>query len=114
MLINYTPHTITRYDAKGKKILETYPAAGATARVTEKVIPIDLVPGIPVVWKEYGKIEGVPAEEEGHYYIVSILVLQANKGLPTPRTDLLCPDTGPDSVVRDTEGRILGIRRFQA
>ena len=37
------------------------------------------------------------------------MVLDANPD----RNDLVCPDTGPDSVVRDKEGRILGVRRLQ-
>jgi hypothetical protein len=29
------------------------------------------------------------------------------------RDDVVAPDTGPESVVRDAEGKIIGVRRFQ-
>jgi len=44
------------------------------------------------------------------YYIVSSLVAQALAG---KRNDLLAPDTSPQGVVRDEEGRIVGVKRFQ-
>ena len=29
------------------------------------------------------------------------------------RTDLYCPDTGPQSVVRNEKGQIIGVKRLQ-
>ncbi|MCP3966695.1 MAG: hypothetical protein GY718_10145 [Lentisphaerae bacterium] len=85
---------------------------GVQVRVQEDVQPyqLDYDIGVPVVLKGYGEIEGLPEPNDSTYLIVSILVLQAGRD---HRPDLLAPDTGPDSVVRDEKGNILGVRRFQ-
>ena len=46
---------------------------------------------------------------KGVIYIVALLVAQVLAGT---RTDIICPDTGPDSAVRDEKGMIAGVRRF--
>jgi len=123
-ILNYTPHPVILYSqdqdpivpyaTDRDKVLETFPVAGKAARVGEKVILKEDVEGCPVVYKEYTEIEGIPEEKEGILYLVSVVVLQANNTVAVPRVDLLCPDTGPDSVVRNSQGHILGVRRFQA
>jgi hypothetical protein len=115
MLKNFTPHTVKVIDNNGNVYLEI-PPEGVQVRVKEQVehegiLQIKhegLLRGVPVVSKEYSEIEGLPEPEEGVTLIVSVIVLNASD-----RTDLVCPDTGPDSVVRDEGGNILGVRRFQ-
>jgi len=68
---------------------------------------------IPVVRVTYGKIEGLPEQPDGNHYIVSHLVLLAAWKDNHPLLPyLLVPDTSPESVVRDSDGWILGVRRF--
>jgi hypothetical protein len=65
---------------------------------------------IPLRSKTYGGAIGLPAEEEesGVIYVVSMLVAEwAEK---TERQDCVYPDTGPNGVVRDEKGTILGCR----
>ena len=112
---NYTPHQVNLYDGEGRHILFSLPVqknAGQNVkvRVEEHVESVDRIAGIPVVRKTYGAVQGLPDPKEGVIYIVSNVVLQA---LKNSRDDLLCPDTGEDSVVRDGEGNICGVRRLQ-
>ena len=66
---------------------------------------------IRIVEKKYDNIAGLPEPEEDVYLIVSFMAMDAGKKIG--RTDLLCPDTGPDSVIRDESGRIIGVKRLQ-
>lgn len=59
--------------------------------------------------KSYGTIEGLPAAQEGTIYVVSLVVLQALAG---SRPDCYAPDSGPDSAIRDREGKIVGVSRL--
>ena len=79
------------------------------ARVDEKSTSVEYIDGVPTVNKIYTDPINLPDPEEGTVYIVSAIVLSALKG---KRTDLVCPDTGPKSVVRNDK-TILGVRGFQ-
>jgi hypothetical protein len=111
---NYTPHAITLYDDKGEHILAVLPSCGH-ARVRE--IPIGKekhltkILGVPVIGEEYGEIEGLPPrdDEPDTFYIVSLPCFYARGH---QRTDLIAPDTGIEGVVRDQDGRIIGVKRF--
>lgn len=108
-IINLTPHNIVVYNETGETILEVFPPSGEIARASEYNDTIEMkVNGIPVVKKSYGNPVNLPVAQKGVHFIVSGPVLEGAQ----ERTDLLCPDTGPDSVVRDREGNILGVRRF--
>jgi len=104
-LKNFTPHEVTIFS--GDKVIERVPSIGV-ARASE--VNVDAVPinDIPTVLKHYDAVVGLPKPCEGVVYIVSLPVLQASN-----RTDIVCPDTVPDSVVRDKDGKILGVRRLQ-
>lgn len=101
---NYTPHALTICAADGTPIREI-PSSGV-ARVASQAVQKDPVDGIPVVETVFGEVSGLPAPVPGVYYVVSVLVIQA---LPE-RTDLLRPDTGPQNVVRDGDGKIVGVK----
>ncbi len=111
-IINLTPHDLNIFDESGQQILATIPASGQVARVQTKQTVIDHITvdgiSISVVKTEFGYVEGLPEPQEDIVYIVSSLVAQA-----VNRPDVLAPDTGPQSAVRDEEGRIVGVRRFQ-
>jgi hypothetical protein len=67
--------------------------------------------GVPLVTTEYGEVEGLPAPQPGTIYIVSLVVLQALAG---KRNDVVAPNTAPTPLgaVRDSQGRIIGVRSF--
>ena len=109
-IINLTPHDIRIYDAEGKNVIATFPASGTVARVKSSTEIVGEVNGIEIACTTFGEIEGLPDPQPGTKYIVSLLVLQAAAG---KRDDLIGPDTGPGSAVRDESGQIIGVRRFQ-
>lgn len=106
-LKNFTPHAINIIDKRGNVTL-TLPSLGSV-RVSERTETKGDVNGIPLVSKVYKEAEGLPPCVEGTMLIVSLLVKNACPG----RYDLVSPDTGPESVVRDSSGKILGVRRLQ-
>lgn len=116
MLINLTPHVLTLYDESGQKEFSRIAPAGQVARVktTATIVGKVSIDGIevPVVETNYGAIENLPDSKLDTIYIVSILVIAALRQQGISRNDVVAPDTGPESVVRDAEGRILGVRRF--
>jgi len=137
-LVNLTPHEITIVGEDGK-VRAVIPPSGQVARVKTEQAVVRYVDNIPVVKSTISEIEGLPHKcdncildcfveyvfEDGRvyspdpkdcdqnpltYYIVSSLVAQVLSG---KRNDLLAPDTSPNGVVRDSEGRIIGVKRFQ-
>ena len=105
IVINLTPHKIVVRD--GETVV--FPPSGTVARVSAVSKEVGTVNGIPVVRTEFGAVEGVPEPKPNTIYIVSSVVAQALK----ERRDLVAPDTGPQSAIRDENGRIVGIKRFQ-
>jgi len=108
-LVNLTPHEIKIVGEDGK-IRLVVPPSGQVARVKTEQQVIGSVNDIPIVKTEFGDVEGLPEPREGVYYIVATLVAQAMKG---KREDVVAPDTSPQGVVRDSEGKIVGVKRFQ-
>lgn len=105
-LRNFTPYELVIFDELGNTILRL-PSEGQI-RVNEFVEDAGEVDGVPVVTKLYGKAK-LPELADGEYLVVSRVVLDA-----MPDNDrLLAPDTGYNSVVRDKDGKILGVRRLQ-
>lgn len=107
-LINLTPHEITLVRKDGEKVV--IPPSGKVARVRVEQKEVGEIDGFPVVQSEFGEVEGLPEEREGVIYIVSFPVLQALQGT---RSDVVAPDTSPQGAVRDEQGRIIGVKRFQ-
>ena len=105
--VNMTPHPVCICGPNGE-ILHTFPKSGQVARAEEECEGQDPIEGILVVRKTYSPSE-LPDPKDGVRLIVSLLVAQ----VATDRHDLVVPDTGSESCVRDDEGRILGVRRFQ-
>jgi hypothetical protein len=88
---------------------------GATRVVLEEQLhPVDLgsglLPrGVTTVAKTMTLAPGaLPAPQVGVFYLVPAPVA----ALALHRSDLVCADTGPDSVVRDSAGAILGVQRL--
>lgn len=106
-LKNFTPHPVNIFDHTGSKIIMSIQPEEHAARVGEKIKYRESIDGVPVVWKMLTGVKGLPQAEKGVTLIVSIVVLGASN-----RIDLVAPDTGPGSVVRNEKGLILGVRRF--
>ena len=105
-LVNLTPHEIVVRREDGSEL--RIPPSGVVARVTATAESVGTLAGVPVVSTRYRKIEDLPAPRGGVQYIVSSLVRMAATG----RADLVSPDTGTESAIRDDAGRIVAVRRF--
>ncbi len=119
-LVNLTPHEIVIQPYPEQPNIEVrIPVTGRVARVTKtdsrtRITEIDGV-DVPVVEAaEPSGVVGLPDEPEPNtLYIVSFVVFdyaRVNK-LPIYRA-LAMPDTSPASVVRDSAGRIIAVRRL--
>ena len=115
--VNLTPHEVTIFDPEGKNVIMRIPPSGMVARVSvvSDVIGYFSTPqgNIPIRKTVYGEMQGLLEPSEGTIYIVSTVVLLALKAKGIKRDDVVAPDTNPDSVVRDPEGRIIGVKYFQ-
>lgn len=116
-LINLTPHPITIISGEEQVTINP---SGVVARLREDVKEIGTleVEGhqVPIVRKILGAVEGLPPVEkieEDTRFLVSSIVLSALRGTEYERC-CLAPDTGPSSAVRDSQGRIVGVRRLIA
>lgn len=106
-VVNLTPHDVNIVNDNGE-VIRTYPATGTVARVASSASKVREIDGVDVVSTEFGDVDGLPPQSSDTVYIVSMLVAQAL----SDRTDLIAPDTGPQSVVRDDKGQIIGVKRF--
>lgn len=101
-VVNLTPHSINVQDVE-------YIPSGVVARVTTIQTPCPCpLPGVTANRQIPGAIIGLPAPQNGVILLVSLMVLAALAG--SGRTDVFAPDTGPDSVIRDANGRIIGVQ----
>ncbi|MDP2812211.1 MAG: hypothetical protein Q8O32_00770 [bacterium] len=116
MIKNLTPHAMVVFGLDGTTEVARIEPIGSIARVLTQAtdagtVTIDGVE-IPVVETAYGQVENLPEPQDGTTLVVSILVVSALKALGIVRDDVVSPDTGPQSVVRDGEGKIMGVKRF--
>ena len=114
-VINLTPHPCVIFDVAGTTKIATLSPSGQVARVKTAATAsgsISVGAEVPVVETTYGNVEGLPEPQDGAMYIVSVLVVTAQRMQGVRRADVVAPDTGPDSVVRDADGKIVGVRRF--
>ena len=114
--MNLTPHPCVVFDDQGKNEIARIAPSGQVARVKTTATVAGAVSAagneIPVVETVYGSVEGLPEPQDGTFYICSVLVVTALRMQGISRPDVVAPDTGPDSVVRDGEGKIAGVKRF--
>lgn len=113
IIVNLTQHDVNLYLENDTKVI-TFQGVGAerAARVSVESTPapsIRTLDGdLPFVKRVFGEVTGLPEPREDTLFIVSSLVM----GQVPERKDCIAPDTGPDSVKRDDDGRIIGVRRF--
>ena len=122
--INLTPHTINLHKEDGTVI--EIPSSG-TIRLKEKVsdpiYPFVVVKSFEnpeVIYRDEVKVvEITPEDPDTLIIIVSSIALDIVKEIDLPeeiqkftRKIVVAPDTGPNSVIRDENGRIVGVKRF--
>ena len=102
-LVNCTPHTVNIHREDGTVL--TVEPSGDFARVAtiKEEASIPGLEEIKVVKTTFdtSKIEGLPDPQEGILYIVSLITLDALKGI---RTDLVAPG----NLIRDEGGNVVG------
>lgn len=98
-ILNYTPHQVNIILSTGE--IQSFQSVG-NARCKQESKIVSTIANIPVSQTTFGEVEGLPKEQEGIYYIVSRLIIQA---LPS-RKDLLVPN----DIVRDNKGQIIGCK----
>jgi len=115
---NFTPDTVSVYLPNGE--VKTFPSEGQI-RVSQEIRPLPSLcldfnvddTAIPVVECDYGPAEGIPDDlAEDDFLLVSTICVESLLHYDNLRGKILVPDTGLNSVVRDAEGKILGVRRF--
>jgi len=122
MIINCTPHDVVLCDVDGK-VVTLFEKSGTVPRVEEEnVRAIDFsCPTLSneenydyldfvnnrAIRKQLKGVVGLPRPKAGIVYVVSALVFNASD-----RKDLIAPDTGPESAVRNEKGHIIGVQRF--
>jgi hypothetical protein len=118
-LVNLTPHELNVYNSEGKVILSLPPPPEGTpiprVSIKSEVVGTINIDGVEVPIRKvvYGDVENLPQPEEDTIYVVSTFVILALKEKGIERKDLLSPDTNPDSVIRDKDGRVLGVKYLQ-
>lgn len=105
-VVNCTPHVITLIGKDGEST--TFAPSGLVPRVAVTLEPVD--GPLPMVRTHYGAVDGLPRPSPNTLYIVSNVVLAALSG---SRPDVIAPDTGPQSAIRDEAGQIIGVRNFR-
>ncbi len=102
-IINTTPHAIYEVISGIE-----FPVSDIKVRVSSSAaLAIEIAiedKTLPLYRTNYGKVEGLPAQQSGIFYIVSGLVLSASD-----RTDLLAPG----ELVRDAAGNPIGCKGFR-
>ena len=114
-LVNLTPHAIN-VELKDKTVI-SIPPSGRVLRLDEDEKEVAEY----VVKKKYSIKDSVyETLDEEKTYIVSIILLPYLKkdilgsDWVFRHYDFLAPDTGIKSAVRDSEGRIIAVKRFIA
>jgi hypothetical protein len=119
-LVNLTPHQLNIYSLDGYAVIISIPPpprGTPIPRVSTRAEIVGVVSldgfQIPVRRIMYGDIENLPPPEKNTIYVVSTLVTLALREKGVERRDLLSPDTNDDSVIRDKDGRVLGVKYLQ-
>lgn len=114
--INLTPHEVIIVNDNNKVVLRI-PPSGQQLRLSSKSILVASLEGIPVYKTEFDLntnevLKLIQSYDEDTYFIVSTILLQTLKenGI---RGNFIAPNTNPEFVVRDAQGKIIGVKGFQ-
>ncbi|RGQ08389.1 hypothetical protein DWZ11_00590 [Megamonas rupellensis] len=100
-IINLTPHDVNLLLEDDVIVFKSE----GIARVQQKEVLDEYFDRVPIYKNKYGKIEGLPEEKDGVYYIVSFVVASA---LKDKRNDLLIVT----KTERNEKGQIIGCYGF--
>ena len=118
-ILNLTPHTLTVFLDDDQQTKVSYAAQGKSVRVRSRpqkhIMTLDN--GIKVYTPpafEQETLDGFPYHQDEEEYHPDLAVsMIVGEHVPSGyRGNVYCPDTGPQSVVRDSSGRILGVKRL--
>lgn len=103
-IINLTPHTVVIVAEDGKTILGSIEPSGSVARTKVAYAADGEVAGFPATRATYGAVEGLPASEDGVFYLVSGMV--AAHPSVIGRADVVAPG----DLVRNEAGQPVGCK----
>lgn len=118
-LVNLTNQTIRVYDETGRYVLIEVPTdpPAAKAEVSTDTVAEHLEDDtghvVTIVRHQYNLSEVLPAEIPDTLFVVGWAVLQSLADSGEHRDDLIAPDTSRESAVRNSNGRIVGVRKFR-
>jgi hypothetical protein len=117
-IVNLTPHQLNIYSGETVILSLPPPPEGTPiprVATSSKIVGTINIDGteVPIRKITYGDVENLPEEREDTIYIVSTLVTLALREKGIERRDFLSPDTNADSVIRDKDGRVLGVKYLQ-
>jgi len=101
--VNLCPHAIVMNDGR------SFPPSGVVARVEESFTPFN---SDGIATQMFGDVQGLPAPQEGVYYIVSGYVSNAILKAGGKRPDVITPATGHPDTKRDENGHIKSVAGF--
>lgn len=104
-LINLTPHVIDYWDPVTNTKQSIAPEKNAV-RAQNDLKYLGTIDGVPVKANKFGNILNLPPSKPNTFYIVSLVVLQANEAAPEHerRYDLIGPNMAPGECVRFPQG----------
>lgn len=105
-ICNLTPHAVNLVGDDGN-VIRTYEPIGL-ARAEQRSVVCGTLDGIELVKTVFGKVEGLPDYQEGVFYIVSAITINAAKAEGRTTADLLVVS----DTVRNDQGQIIGCKRF--
>lgn len=104
MIHNLTPHDVVLLDNAGE-VIRTFKSEGV-ARAKQETVECGFIEDVRIVRMSFGEPVGLPAVEEGQYYIVSAMTVASAKQYGRSVCDLLLTA----DAVRDESGRIIGCK----
>jgi hypothetical protein len=112
-LINLTTRTIRIYDLDGLELLYELPTTPPAPSVIANIETVMTINNVSVVRHTFTLLDDLPPSKSGVIYVVGWPVIQAMIDQGITRDDVVAPDTGRGSAVRDQNGNILGVKQFR-
>ena len=109
-IVNLTPYIIRVIIGDGTETLAIEPC-GTICRVKEETKTVSSINGIPVRVSHPTDVEGLPPQQEGVIYITSGMAASAAWDLG--RTDVYCPSTLEEDIIRNAKGLTLAIKALK-
>ena len=104
-IINLTPNTINVIVDDETRTIKP---CGTVCRVIEDTKTVSSINGIPIRVSHPTAVEGLPPQQEGTIFLCSGMAASAAWQLG--RTDVVCPSTLADDIIRNEKGRTMGVK----